>query len=72
MFGSWEPWALPDRAWSLGVHTGSLGGYRVGKGHLEAGPVATVLALRYGACGGEGAGKILKFDCYFGFGHRGT
>lgn len=32
MFGSWEPWALPDRAWSLGVHTGSLGGYRVGKG----------------------------------------
>lgn len=46
MLGSWEPWALPDRAWSLGVHTGSLGGYRVGKEHLEAGPVATVLALR--------------------------
>lgn len=37
MLGSWEPWALPDRAWSLGVHTGSLGGYRVGKGYLASG-----------------------------------
>lgn len=37
MVGSWEPWALPDRAWSLGVHTGSLGGYRVGMGNLASG-----------------------------------
>lgn len=71
MLGSWKPWALPDREWSLGVHTGSLGGFRVGKGHLETGPVATVQALRDRACGGEGTGKILKFDCDFGFGHRG-